>query len=172
MSDGTPTDLVRDAGVEGRDPVADEPFTTPPVPLRVESPTVGGFERADDPRSWEPPLPISERALARSRMRRQRAEFAQEQSLPYQLVHDPGFVRLFSGCVGLAGIVLLASFGWAGFIPFAVVFLGLAIAARVLKHRRKRDTGGGPLGGIDKTASTASGFRRRDHLRRPRSPIR
>jgi hypothetical protein len=161
---------VRDAGIEGRDPVADEPFTTPPVPLGAPSSTAGGFERADDPRSWEPPLPISERALARKRMRRQRAEFLQEQSPFYRVVNDPGFVRVFSACVGLGAVLILRFFGWAGFIPYVVLFLGLAIANRVcVKRRQERDTGGGPLGGVGKPGS---GSRRHDRLRRPRSPIR
>jgi hypothetical protein len=64
MSPGESTDLVRDGDIEGRDPVLDEPFRVPPVPVREESLPASGLERADDPRSWEPPLPVSERAEA------------------------------------------------------------------------------------------------------------
>ena len=34
MSEGKPTHLVRDDGVEGSDPVADVPFVVDPVPIR------------------------------------------------------------------------------------------------------------------------------------------
>lgn len=64
LSEGKSTDLVRDQAREGRDPVPDEPFRVAPVPLREELQGVVGLERADDPRSWELLLPISERADA------------------------------------------------------------------------------------------------------------
>lgn len=55
MSLGTPTELVRDGGVEGRDPVPDEPFTT--SPRRVEGDAVGEgahLARADDAQRGAP----------------------------------------------------------------------------------------------------------------------
>ena len=55
MSQGTPTDLVRNFGVESRDPVPDQPFTTPP--RRVEGSVVAGgapMARADDAQRGAP----------------------------------------------------------------------------------------------------------------------
>ncbi len=51
MSQGKPTHLVRDDGVEGSDPVTDEPFGVDPEPIRGDesSPHDGSdLLRADD----------------------------------------------------------------------------------------------------------------------------
>jgi hypothetical protein len=50
MSGGSPTALVRDGKVEGRDPAPDEPFTVAPLRIGDDPGTSGGanFRRADD----------------------------------------------------------------------------------------------------------------------------
>src|SRR5580698_7875569 len=42
MSQGTPTPLVKDAGIEGHDPVGDEPFEVTPVRFGAEGPPSKG----------------------------------------------------------------------------------------------------------------------------------
>ena len=59
MSQGTPTDLVRDGGVEGRDRAPDEPFTT--APQRIEATAAGDgahLARADDAQRHAPFDPV------------------------------------------------------------------------------------------------------------------
>ena len=50
MSDGVPTQLVRDGNVEGHDPAPDEPFTVTPVRVEGNNDATRGanFRRADD----------------------------------------------------------------------------------------------------------------------------
>jgi hypothetical protein len=49
MSQGTPTRLVRDASIEGNDPVTDEPFKVTPVRIESDGPHDGSdMLRADD----------------------------------------------------------------------------------------------------------------------------
>jgi hypothetical protein len=120
MSQGKPTNLVRDGATEGRDPVRDEPFRVPPVPLGEGAQGADGLERADDPRSWEAPLPISARAVAR----RRRRERAVERGPFYWLPLDIGTRRMLALCVSGAGLLLLHFFGWVGIIGY-----GVAVAA-------------------------------------------
>jgi hypothetical protein len=54
MSQGTPTSLVRDEGVEGSDPVADEPFKVTPVRIEAEGPAGADQHRADDAQTEDP----------------------------------------------------------------------------------------------------------------------
>ena len=48
MSQGTPTSFVEDQGVEGSDPVADEPFKVTPVRIEAEGPAGADQRRADE----------------------------------------------------------------------------------------------------------------------------
>jgi hypothetical protein len=55
MSQGSPTPLVKDDGVEGNDPVGDEPFKTTPVRIETDGPGDGSDQRrADDAQSEDP----------------------------------------------------------------------------------------------------------------------
>jgi hypothetical protein len=120
MSQGTPTELVRDGGAESFDGVAtDEPFTVRPVPVKAAPHVPGGFERADDPRSWEPPLPV--------RARRARGNIASHSPLPPEIERAlfSRFLRLQKWrnrilFVGLAALIA-TGIGWAFDTPWLYV---------------------------------------------------
>ena len=65
MSEGTPTSLVRDGGIEGSDPVADqEPFEVTPVRIELEGPGDGSDQRRADDAQAELPYDASESSRA------------------------------------------------------------------------------------------------------------
>ncbi len=111
---GKPTDLVRDGDTEGRDPVPDEQFRVPPTPLGQSPQGVGGLERADDPRSWEPGPPISERAVARRQMKERAREVG---PLYYWLLLRPGVEHMIAWCVIVGGVVVGVSSDGSGSSP-------------------------------------------------------
>jgi hypothetical protein len=135
-----PTDLVRDRDTESRDPVPDEQFRVPPVPLGDGPQNVGGLERADDPRSWEPPPAISARAVAR----RQRRERAAELGPLYWLPLKFGLGRIIGLCVSVAGLLIVDLFGWVGLIAYRVAVAVAAVASQVWAKRRRGEFSGLP----------------------------
>lgn len=64
MSQGTPTSLVRDGGIEGSDPVTDEPFKVTPVRIEAEGPGDGSDRRRADDAQTELPYDASEASRA------------------------------------------------------------------------------------------------------------
>jgi len=153
MSVGKPTDLVRDGWAESRDPVAGEPFTVPPVPLTEETQMPSGFQRADDPRSWELPVPISEKAVAR----RRRKDLSRELGPFYWLPVDFFFRRMLAVVLAGGGLLVLKFFGWVGFVAYELAIAVPVTASRVWVRRRRAESSaevlegeagaGGPVAG-------------------------
>lgn len=136
MSEGKPTDLVKDGDIEGRDPVSDVPFRVSPVPLAEVSQGFGDLERADDPRSWEPPLHISEKVVAR----RQKKELIRERGPFYWLPVDTGLRRMLAVCVSGVGLLILDFFGLVWFIAYGVAVAVPSLASRLWMKRRRGES--------------------------------
>jgi hypothetical protein len=120
MSQGTPTGLVKDGQAESFDGVvADEPITVRPESVKGAPQVSGGFERADDPRSWEPPLPV--------RAKRRPARFASHPPLSPDVERAlfSRFLRLQKWRTRILFVGLTAVFatgiGWAIDTPWLYV---------------------------------------------------